>query len=72
MFAAMSNASKFELARLVDWLQAHQFGLIDCQVPSPHLQSLGAEEVDRTQFMLLLQAELRKPGVKGKWTCAMS
>ena len=50
MFSKMSNASKVALFYLCQYLYAHQFRLIDCQVQSPHLQTLGAFNISREQF----------------------
>ena len=54
MFSRVSNASKYGFITLVEALQALNFGLIDCQVHTPHLSSLGAEEIDRSTFEGLL------------------
>lgn len=70
MFSRQSDASKIALARLVERLQAWGFALIDCQVSSPHLLRLGAEEVPRAEFMARLQAALRLPGKPGHWAGA--
>ena len=67
MFSAQSNASKAALAGLTERLMAWGFGLIDCQVANDHLRSLGAEEVSRERFLLLLAEGLRTPTRRGKW-----
>lgn len=51
MFSAQSNASKVALVGLCDWLIQRDFQVIDCQVASAHLFSLGAREIPRSQFM---------------------
>ena len=51
MFSYVSNASKIGLIRFV---QMSKFKLIDCQVYSPHLESLGAEQISRSDFMQYL------------------
>lgn len=51
MFAKVSDASKVALAVLVDHLKEWGFEFIDCQVPTPHLKSLGAKEVSRKIFL---------------------
>ena len=51
MFSRTSDASKVAFAHLVRQLEAWDFGLIDCQVYSPHLASLGAEEIPRPVFI---------------------
>lgn len=54
MFSLESNASKLALERLVRQLLVWEFQLIDCQVSSDHLLSLGAAEVPRGEFLLEL------------------
>ena len=67
MFALVSNASKVALAWLVDFLKSHAFSMIDCQVTTKHLISMGAREIPRDRFLTLLQASLKEPSMKGKW-----
>lgn len=59
MFARESNASKFALVALVRHLRERGFDLIDCQIPTPHLLSLGAEEMPRAEFLQRLRAGLK-------------
>lgn len=54
MFSRRSDASKIGFAHLIEQLKAWGFALIDCQVHSGHLASLGAEDVPREQFLELL------------------
>jgi leucyl/phenylalanyl-tRNA--protein transferase len=56
MFHRETDASKVALAALVTRLQAEGVGLIDCQVASEHLKSLGAREISRQRFLELLKA----------------
>lgn len=56
MFARGRDASKVALARLVAECRRHGVGLIDCQVPSPHLASLGSRCLPRQEF----EAQLRE------------
>jgi leucyl/phenylalanyl-tRNA--protein transferase len=67
MFSLRSNASKTALIWLTRQLQAWHFQLIDCQVPSEHLRSLGAREMSRTEFQLYLQRFREAPGHPGRW-----
>jgi leucyl/phenylalanyl-tRNA--protein transferase len=55
MFHRRSDASKVALMTLAKDLQRWGYRLIDCQVYSDHLASLGAEEISRTEFNKLLQ-----------------
>lgn len=68
MFARMSNASKVAFATLVQWLKKRGYVMIDCQVTTSHLVSLGAREVPRSTFMDLLGHALRLPLRKGRWS----
>ena len=51
MFAKVSDASKSAYATLVEHLKFWGYDFIDCQVPTEHLQSLGAKEVAREYFL---------------------
>lgn len=55
MFNFYPDASKAALSFLVERLCDWDFDIIDCQVSSPHLLSLGAVEIPRAQFMQILQ-----------------
>lgn len=55
MFSRVSNASKVALAHLVGQLERWHFGMIDCQMKTPHLASLGAREIPRSEFIARLQ-----------------
>jgi leucyl/phenylalanyl-tRNA--protein transferase len=54
MFSKESNASKFAYISYVKQLEAEGIVLIDCQVYTEHLESLGAEMIDRDLFKQLL------------------
>lgn len=60
MFAKVSDASKVAFAVLIDHLRSLGFDFIDCQVPTPHLISLGAKEISRTLFLDRLKNSLTK------------
>jgi leucyl/phenylalanyl-tRNA---protein transferase len=55
MFSGVSNASKIALAHLARQLERWKFGMIDCQMSTPHLVSLGAREIPRSEFIASLQ-----------------
>ncbi|MFK5973906.1 MAG: leucyl/phenylalanyl-tRNA--protein transferase [Flavobacteriaceae bacterium] len=55
MFATVSNASKFAFIKLAQELNTKNYTLIDCQIYTKHLKSLGAEEVPRDQFVSILK-----------------
>ena len=51
MFHRADNASKLALLALVRHLEVAGLRLIDCQIPNPHLSSLGAETIPRARFI---------------------
>ncbi|MDR1889050.1 MAG: leucyl/phenylalanyl-tRNA--protein transferase [Zoogloeaceae bacterium] len=55
MFAHHRDASKIAFAHLVRFLCEHGFGLIDCQMKTAHLASLGAREIPRAEFIERLE-----------------
>ncbi len=71
MFSRVRDASKIALVHLAHALAERDFGLIDCQVYTPHLISLGAEEIERRHFCDLLQRFCSHPGYIGSWTGGM-
>lgn len=58
MFSRATDASKIALAHLVARLKVGGFELLDCQFQTPHLQSLGAIEVSRADYSVMLGAAL--------------
>ena len=54
MFSHQSNASKFAFIKLVKMLEADGVELIDCQVYTSHLHSLGARMIPRADFLQML------------------
>ena len=67
MFSTVPDASKAAFASLVAQLEAWGFVLVDCQVYSRHLASLGAHEQPREAFLRALAAAVRAPGRVGPW-----
>ncbi len=61
MFSRVSNASKFALLFLNRMLDSGRLTLIDCQLVSAHLQSLGARSLPRTEFVRLLDISCPNP-----------
>jgi leucyl/phenylalanyl-tRNA---protein transferase len=55
MFSRRTDASKIALAHLAAQLKRWDFGMIDCQMNTPHLASLGAREIPRKEFIARLQ-----------------
>jgi leucyl/phenylalanyl-tRNA--protein transferase len=66
MFSRERDASKVAMARLVQECLARDIKFIDCQVASAHLESLGARDVSRAQFVSLLKAHARR-SPQGSW-----
>lgn len=54
MFSKLSNASKYGFIFWVNYLQSYGVRLIDCQVYTTHLESLGAREISREAFLSFL------------------
>jgi len=67
MFAKVSNASKAAFVELTKKLQKKAFTLIDCQVYTKHLESLGAKTLSRDEFVTALHENLEKPTILGSW-----
>ena len=55
MFTKVSNASKYGFIKWVNRLKSDGVNLIDCQVKTDHLVSLGAREINRDAFLSLLK-----------------
>ncbi|MDY8135011.1 leucyl/phenylalanyl-tRNA--protein transferase [Aquimarina sp. 2201CG5-10] len=55
MFTKVSNASKFGFIKLVEFLKEKDTKVIDCQVHTDHLESLGAREIPRNEFVKFLE-----------------
>ncbi len=68
MFHSQRDASKLALYHLCHTLAAWQFDFVDCQLPTAHLQSLGAEIISRQEFLRLLAKALEYPTRQGRWT----
>jgi leucyl/phenylalanyl-tRNA--protein transferase len=63
MFSRKTNASKIAIAHLVRYLEEHGFGMIDCQVRTEHLASLGGREIPRAEFLARLEHLCDAPAV---------
>jgi len=61
MFSKMNDASKVALYYLVQRLKQNDFILIDCQIPTPHLESLGAKKIPREEFLSLVARSKENP-----------
>jgi leucyl/phenylalanyl-tRNA--protein transferase len=67
MFARVRDASKVAFVVLVRQLARWEIRLVDCQVYTPHLASLGAREWPRRRFLRALQRALERPTRLGRW-----
>ncbi|QBS10836.1 leucyl/phenylalanyl-tRNA--protein transferase [Legionella israelensis] len=67
MFHKERDASKVAMYFLCSVMKSWQFDFIDCQLPTAHLQRMGAETVPRKQFLDLLRRTLRYPNKQEKW-----
>ncbi len=67
MFARQSNASKAGFITLVHNLQKWGIELIDCQIHTNHLESLGAMDISRPYYLELLEELLAADTLRGKW-----
>jgi leucyl/phenylalanyl-tRNA--protein transferase len=68
MFYRVTNASKLALVHLMRHLKAHGFGMMDCQMKTSHLLSLGGREIPRPEFSRRLSELVNYPQTPGKWT----
>jgi leucyl/phenylalanyl-tRNA--protein transferase len=68
MFSKASNASKAALAILVEQLRRWGFALIDCQVANPHLESLGAIQIQRSDFLARIAISCAQHRQQTRWT----
>ena len=61
MFSRQTNASKYAFITLAKHLQHWGYNLFDCQVPNPHLESLGARALPRAEFLTILAENIDQP-----------
>lgn len=67
MFSRIPDASKIAFVHLVKQLQYWGFGLIDCQVRTGHLASLGAREISRREFSQKLETLITQLEPGSRW-----
>jgi len=68
MFMRRRDASKIALVQLVRQLATRGFGMIDCQMRTSHLASLGGREIPRTEFSQRLAELINYALPNGNWT----
>lgn len=71
MFHTETNASKFALIKLVEFLKSRNFLFLDAQVYTEHVATLGAKEIPRSEFMLLLNEGLNGVSSIGSWNAKL-
>ncbi|HEX6210263.1 MAG TPA: leucyl/phenylalanyl-tRNA--protein transferase, partial [Methylomirabilota bacterium] len=67
MFSRANDASKLALVALVRQLRRWSFELIDCQMRTAHLASLGAREIPRRDFLTSVERLVKEPAVPSPW-----
>lgn len=67
MYSDVSNASKYALIRICQWLAGRGFSFIDCQVYTSHLERMGAVMVSRDEFILMLENAMKAQTFRGAW-----
>ncbi len=67
MFSRVTDVSKIAFVHLVRQLQRWNFGLIDCQMKTSHLASLGAREIPRAEFSQHLAELVNYPNLPAPW-----
>jgi len=67
MFTRVTDASKIAFVHLVWQLRRWGFGLIDCQMKTAHLASLGAREIPRAEFVRRLRELIKSERPPGHW-----
>ena len=67
MFSVEPNASKIAMAALARQCDRWDIGMIDCQMWTEHLASMGACPLSRADFMRMLRKELKKQTLEGNW-----
>ena len=67
MFSTRNDSSKVALVALVEFSREVGIRMIDCQMTTAHLLSLGASEIQRKEFLKNLKILLEQPTLKGSW-----
>ncbi len=67
MFSRENDASKVALAHLARFLEQRKYAVIDCQMTTPHLLSMGAHQISRSRFHTGLAQWTQQGPAPGKW-----
>jgi len=70
MFSRRNDASKVAFAHLIRYLSANNFAMIDCQMRTEHLASLGGREIPRAAFLARLHVLTSAPSSRAAWSLA--
>ena len=70
MFTRMRDASKIAMVHLVRRLERQRYGMIDCQMHTRHLASLGARAIPRSKFLPRLRELVDYAVTPMKWDAA--
>jgi leucyl/phenylalanyl-tRNA--protein transferase len=70
MFTRVTDASKVALVRAVDFLRSRETEILDCQVASAHMRSLGAIDMPRAGFLALIAELCANPVQPQTWRSA--
>ncbi|QBJ76942.1 leucyl/phenylalanyl-tRNA--protein transferase [Aquitalea sp. USM4] len=68
MFSHRTDASKIAFVHMARHLARHGVEIIDCQMHTPHLESLGAMLIPRAKFLAKLKQSTLEPQADGMWT----
>lgn len=67
MFSTERDASKIALVHLARYLETRAFGLIDCQMNTGHLGSMGGREIPRREFCRVMAQCIADGPMPGRW-----
>jgi leucyl/phenylalanyl-tRNA--protein transferase len=67
MFTRVSNASKAAFITMVEALKNRDFLIVDCQVYTAHLGSLGARSIPREEFIRIIRQGFEHETLRGNW-----
>jgi len=67
MFSKKENASKTGFIAVVEFLKKMGFIIIDCQVYTKHLESLGGESIPRSEFLKIIKKGFQYETLQYKW-----
>lgn len=68
MFSHVTDSSKVALAHLCRYLDVREFGIIDCQMETAHLKSMGARPIPRNDYLMRLGALIGRNDRPGPWS----